>query len=703
MHGGGSKLPDLQVDPSGSLGALPVGVIETAFPFHLWMDDSLRVTQVGRSLRRAAPDLVAGTPVFDSLALVEPAREQPTLAELRARTTEAVMLELRATGLRLRGQILALGDQLVFLVEPWVCAPEQLDAWGLSRAELPVNVRARLDASCALLGQVEQQRRALLESEHRIATHLRHMPLGVIDWDTEGRVAAWNPAAETIFGVAAADALGRGVEVLAMVGPVHADVGGEGASDEPGFELLASLDRRVVVEHRPLGRTPLLCAWHNTRLVDLDGRVIGVSSILRDVTASVRSERSVREAQKLESLGLFAGGIAHDFNNLLAGLVGNTDLALLEVSPKSSVARHLREISSIAERATDLTKQLLEFSGRATPELEPVSMAELVMQVRGLLAVTLPSRIRLVVEQPGEPLPEISGDLGRLRQVIGNLVINAAEAIASERSGEIRLSLEVVTLTVALDEPTVRGGPIPPGSYLRLSVRDDGEGIPPELLSRIFDPFFTTKFTGRGLGLAAILGIVRSHHGALRVESTPGQGTCFELYFPCLGPSLGSSSSSGLGPRLAPNGHPALASRLRPDGSSPAARLGRLLIVDDEAQVRRVLTTALARAGFDVIAAAAGSIALELYDSDPEGFDLVLTDLTMPGLDGHELFCQLTARDPGLPIILSSGYSDHQGTTCYPDGTPATFLKKPYRLGYLLAKVHEELDKRGCPSPPRTA
>jgi two-component system, cell cycle sensor histidine kinase and response regulator CckA len=536
MHGGGSKLSDLEVTPSGSLRALPVEVITTAFAFHLWIDASLRVVQVGRSLQHLAPTLTAGAPMLDSLVLLEPALAEPTLAELAARATEAVMLELRATGLRLHGRILSLSDgqadaQLVFLVEP-----------------------------------------------------------------------------------------------------------------------------------------------------------------------------RVRSSEQLESLGLFAGGIAHDFNNLLAALVGNTDLALLEVSPQSSIARHLREILGIAERATDLTRQLLECSGRATPELEPVSMAELVMQVRELLAGTLPSRIRLVVEQPSTALPEIHGDLGRLRQVIGDLVINGAEAISAERSGEIRLGLAAVTLTAALDEPTVRGGPIPPGSYVRVSVSDDGVGIPPALLPRIFDPFFTTKFTGRGLGLAAILGIVRGHQGALRVESTPGLGARFELYFPVRGSLPGAEPVAGVGP--IPSANSGLSPRpRRPGATLPAAsRLGRLLVVDDEAQVRRVLTTALVGAGFDVIAAAAGSVALELYDSDPEGFDLVLTDLTMPGLDGHELFCQLTARDPGLPVILSSGYSDHQGITCYPDGTPATFLKKPYRLGQLLAKVHEELGKRGgLLSPPRTA
>lgn len=652
MNGSSSQHPDPSVGVPGSDQGVSIGAFMPTFPFHLVIDPQWRVVQVGRGLQRVAPELVPGALALDSLALAG----DPASMNLVSRGAEPVMLELAALDMCLRGPVLAFGDRFVLLLEPWVTEADQPSRSGLSPDEFATR------RGCG--------------AEHRIAAHLRHMPLAVIDWDTEGRVVAWNPAAERIFGVTTEDAIGRGVELLRMVGPVD-----EPASDDDGsapFDLLACLDRRLVVEHQSRADEPLLCAWHNTRLVDLDGRPIGVSSILRDVTESVRAERTQREAHRLESLGLFAGGMAHDVNNLLAALVGNLDLALLDADPRSTVARHLREIAGIAERATDLTKQLLEFSGQATPELAPVSMTELITQVRQILSVTLPDRVRLVVDQPiGVPMPEIEGDASRLRQVVGNLVINAAEAIPVDAHGEVRLILDVVTLTAEQvaggGDPSLRGGPLTPGDYVRLSVADDGVGIEPGLLSRIFDPFFSTKFTGRGLGLAALLGIVRGHRGALRVESAPGQGTRFELYFPTRAPLA-----------LVPANGPVL------------ARLGkgRLLVVDDEAQVRRVLTTALSGAGFDVIAASAGNAALELYDNDPVGFDLVLTDLTMPGLDGHELFSELTARDPRLPIILSSGFSDHQGTSCYPDGTPATFLKKPYRLGHLLAKVHEELGKR---------
>ncbi len=655
----------------------PAHAVGEAFPFHLWLDAELRVVQVGPALRRVVPSLAVGVPALESLALVCP-DVLPTAVTLREHRDQPFVLSHPPSGLRLRGQLMVLDDGFVLLISPGISDADELPRWGLTLDDFPIHT-----AMAEQLGMIrelrasvshgEQQRRALLESQHRIATHLHHMPLAVIDWDIQGRVVAWNPAAAKIFGLGAEQVIGAGVEVLGLLGPSESKQGLEASEPAECFDLLATLDRRVVIEHRTRAGATVLCAWHNTRIDDDDGNPIGVSSILRDVTESVRAERAMRETQKLESLGLLAGGVAHDFNNLLTAVLGNAELAQCHADPDSMLARHLCEITTITERATELTKQLLDYSGRATYELEPLSLAELVTQMRGILAVALADDVRLVVHQRGE-LPRISGAPSQLRRVIMNLVVNATEAIG-DRGGEIRVTTGVVSLTERLEDPSLRDGPLEPGCYVRLEVGDDGVGMSPELLARIFDPFFSTKFTGRGLGLASILGIVRIHRGALRVESEPGRGTRFEVWFPALEPVV----EPGV-----------VASTVSPARSGKC----RLLVVDDEAQVRRILTTALSGAGFDVVAAAAGNAALELYDNDPGGFDLVLTDLTMPGLDGHELFVALTARDPRLPVILSSGYSDNLGTATYPDGTPATFLKKPYRLGHLLAKVHEELGKR---------
>ncbi len=640
--------------------ALPGDALLDAFPFHLWLDAQLRVVQVGPVLARLAPELQRDAPGLAAFRLLAPELDGLDADALRAAREQAIVLELGRTGMLLRGQRLALDDGAqVLLLEPWITDPQQLERWRLRVDDFPIH--SVVPEQLALI-------RDLRASQHRTATHLRQMPLAVIDWDVHGRVEAWNPAAAKIFGVPTAQAIGRGIEVLQIVRVL------EGATPRPDgqVDLLAELGHRVVVEHRTTSGATVLCGWHNTRLEDLDGQPIGVSSILRDVTESVRTERALRETQKLESLGLLAGGVAHDFNNLLAAVIGNADLAQMQTEPDTAVAAHLREITAIAERATALTKRLLDYAGQASYELEPLSLAELVERMRPTLSAELDERIRLRVRAPAQ-LPAINADLGQLRQVLLGLVVNAAEAIG-ERGGEIQISTELVSLSERLDGPGIRGGPLEPGSYVRVVVTDDGAGMSAELLSRVFDPFFSTKFTGRGLGLAAILGIVRGHRGAIRIESEPGVGTRVELLFPTLEPVA-----------EAPAAEP------RPE---PRSGKGRLLVVDDEAQIRRVLTVALAGAGFDVVAAEAGNTALELYDSDPQGFDLVLTDLTMPGLDGHELFAALTARDPRLPVILSSGYSEHQGVSCYPDGTPATFLKKPYRLGYLLEKVNEELERR---------
>ena len=682
-----------RTDPMTQARALPPHAFLEAFPFHLWIDEELRVVQVGAAIQRLIPTLVVGAYAFEAIELLRPTASLDA-AGLRSQQSELFVVEDASTDMRLRGQLMAMDDgSLVFLLAPWITELDELDRWGLSLADFPIHtampdqlalirsLRASLDDTRRMAERLEHQRRALLESQHRIATHLRQMPLAIIDWDTEGRVATWNPAAATIFGVPVEHAIGQGVEILRMLGPTDGAGRRRDARGIESFDLLAALNQRVIVEHQHPDGGTVLCAWHNTPLIDVAGNPIGVSSILRNVTESVRAERALLENQRLESLGLLAGGVAHDFNNLLAAMIGNADLAMLESGPNSPIIARLEEITAIAERATGLTRQLLDYSGRASYEMKPLELGELIDQMRGLLAVTLSKKIRLVIAK-GFQLPPVSGDAGQLRQVLMNLVINGSEAIG-DRSGEIRLTTARVELREPLDDASgPHGGALAPGVYLRLEVSDDGLGMSPDVLARIFDPFFSTKFTGRGLGLAAILGIVRGHRGALRVASELGQGTRFEIYFPAL-------------ERPAPR--PIAA---RPNVPLPGkGRVGRLLIVDDEAQVRRMLSLALRGAGFEVVAAEAGNIALELFEADPQGFDLALTDLTMPGLDGHELFNELTARDPAIRVILSSGYTDHKLSARYPDGTPATFLKKPYRLSHLLAKVHEELGIIAPPQP----
>ena len=442
------------------------------------------------------------------------------------------------------------------------------------------------------------------------------------------------------------------------------------AASRPQDPSSVTQEGTLVLEHA-LAKGSRLFEWHNTPLIDDAGETIGVTSLVRDVTDSLAEEQALRESQKLESLGLLAGGVAHDFNNMLAALLGNADLALMKAGRSSPAIEHIEQVIVTAERAAELTRQLLNYSGQASYEMQPLELDKLLDEMASLLAVSISKRVSFSL-RTSSSLPAVLADASQLRQIAMNLVINAAEAIG-DTSGEIRVITSALTLDEPLDDAALKGGPLQAGPYVRLVVEDTGRGMSAEIRERIFDPFFSTKASGRGLGLAAILGIVRSHHGALRVESKPGEGTRFELFFPAIQSSVAEREEAQ---------HEAL-----------QHGRGRILVVDDEASVRRMVSNALSTVGYEVIAADNGDEALELFERDEGGFDLVLTDLMMPGLNGHELFFELVSRVPALPVILSSAFTDEPGTTRYPDGRAPAFLKKPYRLRKLVEQVGAEIGR----------
>jgi PAS domain S-box-containing protein len=657
---------------------LPPSAVLEVFPFHLWLDEHLRLVQAGPVIHRLFPDLCEGDPVFAHFQILRP--ECPADAQaLREHAKQHMVIEARATGLRLRGQILPIDDgSLVFLGSPWVTEVDELGRWGLSIADFAIHnpvadqlflirsIRATLDDTRKLAARVEDHRKRLLASQQRIDLHLRHTPLAVIDWDQAGRVAAWNPAAERIFAIAEAAAIGRDPSILRLIE----------LPDEPRVGTTLKLvgateESTVLLAHDIAGRSPTLCEWYNTPLVDASGQTIGVASIVRDVTDNLRTERALREAQKLESLGRLAGGLAHDFNNLLVALMGDADLALMKLRADTGAAAHIEQILVHAERAAELTRQLLDFSGHGAYRTQTVDLNEILRETSSLLAATIPRHVSVALRL-GERIPPIDADISQLRQIAINLIINGAEAIG-DAGGRIELRTRFEVLDAPLDDPLLRGGPLAPGPYVCFEVVDDGRGMAPDALAHVFDPFFSTKFVGRGLGLAPIVGIVKGHGAGVRVSSKLGAGTRFELWFPAL----------------------AVPASAQAEQAEQATALGkrRVLIVDDEPAVRNMAVGVIEAMGYEVVAAAAGDAALALFDADPHGFDLVLTDLTMPGLDGHELFAELTDRDPRLPVILSSGYS-HQRIAAYPDGRPATFLQKPYRARSLMETINAELERR---------
>jgi len=414
--------------------------------------------------------------------------------------------------------------------------------------------------------------------------------------------------------------------------------------------------------------------WGTTVYLDGPERFF-LEGFISDITDRRQAEEALQQAQKMESLGILAGGVAHDFNNLLVAMLGQTSLALARLLADPVAAReNIEKAVKAAERAADLTRQLLAYSGRGQFAIRSIQLNELIQENVSLFEVPLPKPVSLRTQLlPGLPLVE--GDAGQMQQIIMNLVINAAEAIG-QRPGTITVQTGLQTITSA-DTHWWQyiGEPLPAGGYVLLQVEDDGGGMEAATLANIFDPFFTTKFTGRGLGLAAVLGIVRGHHGGLHVISEVGRGTRFQLLFPV---------------HLAPT--EPMADQLAESAAltRPAARQ-TILVIDDEAPVREAVSDILDLEGVPVLTAANGALGLDLYRQRQAEVCLILLDLSMPGLSGEETFYELRRINPEVRVVLSSGYSQTETARRFADQPVAGFLQKPYDVEALIAEVWRHL------------
>jgi PAS domain S-box-containing protein len=395
-----------------------------------------------------------------------------------------------------------------------------------------------------------------------------------------------------------------------------------------------------------------------------------VESLQRDEQRK-QAEEALRQSQKLESLGVLAGGVAHDFNNLLVAMLGQTSLALEQLPTDSAPRAHIEKAVGAARRAADLTRQLLAYSGRGQFQILPVNLNTLIQENLHLFEVAIPKNVHLVSDL-AESLPVIEGDVGQMQQIVMNLIINAAEAIG-RNPGTVRVTTDTYYITPAdVQVWKYVGSPLTSGLYTTLSVRDNGAGMDTATLSRVFDPFFTTKITGRGLGLAAVLGIVRSHKGGLRVESEPGTGTAFTLYFPV-------SAAQPMTP-----------TRVEPEPGA-AVTQGLVLVIDDEESVREAATDILESVGLTVITAADGQAGLALYRERQADIRLVVLDLSMPGLSGEETLIELQRVNSPVAIILSSGYQQTEVTHRFASQRSVGFLQKPYDMTTLIQAVQQYL------------
>lgn len=418
---------------------------------------------------------------------------------------------------------------------------------------------------------------------------------------------------------------------------------------------------------------------------DQSGAVIFLVPEGRDITDHKKDEeerltleRRLLHSQKLESLGILSGGIAHDFNNLLLAVLGNLDLALMKLPQETAARNNIDQAIKAGRHAATLTNMMLAYSGKGLFVIKPLNLTELVEENAAMLEAAIPKSITLEQHLDGN-LPIIMADSGQLQQVIMNLITNAAEAIG-DQGGKIRISTGVKQFDQAtlnssrLDEKTTAG------TYIWLEVRDNGCGMDGDTLNKLFDPFFTTKFTGRGLGMSAVLGIIRAHKGGFLVESRPDVGTTIQVLFPI-------ADDQPAGTDSLPAGEPVQGNQAR--------HTVTVLVVDDEEIILTVSNAMLEGLGFEALGASSGEEALALFRNRGESIDIVLLDQVMPGMDGVSVFKELRRIRPDIKVLLASGFSPQEVSERFSGLGLNGFLQKPYTLKNLTSELARLLDGAG--------
>jgi signal transduction histidine kinase/CheY-like chemotaxis protein len=428
---------------------------------------------------------------------------------------------------------------------------------------------------------------------------------------------------------------------------------------------------------RPDG-TEALVAVSAAPILDSQGRYGGAIALIADVTERRALDEQVREAQKLESLGVLAGGVAHEFNNLLVGILANASFAAAELPAGSEVRAAVEDVRAAAQKASDLTRQLLAYSGRGKFTVGPVDLNGLAGEIVKLATPALKQRARLVTLLAPD-LPEVEGDSGQLGQVIMSLLTNASDALHG-RTGTVTLRTGVARLERMALAHFHGGEALAEGTFVTLEVEDDGAGMDAPTRARVFEPFFTTKFTGRGLGLPAAFGILKGHGGAIRVESEPGGGSTVTILLP---PRRGAAPAAA---------HPP-APLAAPQPARPV-----VLVADDEEVVRRAAKRALERAGFEVLEAGDGRQAVDRFAAEGGRVGCVILDLTMPGMGGEAALAAIRERSLEVPVVLTSGFSDRDEASAEATDPRVGFLPKPFGPADLLAAVRRAM---GAPAPPQ--
>jgi PAS domain S-box-containing protein len=490
------------------------------------------------------------------------------------------------------------------------------------------------------------------EREERYSAQLRSIVESsedaIISKDLTGNIQSWNRGAEQLYGYAAEEAIGKPMSLVVPPDRRHEEDNiiervRQGAPVKH-FETV-----RVRKDGKHIDVSLTISSIHNPR-----GEIVGASHIARDIGERKELEEQMRQAQKLESLGVLAGGLAHDFNNLLTGVLGNASLVQDDLDPSHPSYPRIQEIIRASERAAALVKQMLAYAGKGRFVVQRLNLSNQIEEILPLIRSSLAPGVQLELRM--DPvLPVVEADPAQMQQLVMNLAVNAAEAVG-QSAGRVTIS----TASRRADSEL----------QVVLTVADNGCGMDEATKERIFDPFFTTKFTGRGLGLAAVLGIIRAHRGSISVESRPGEGSMFTVLLPSCASADWVESRE---PQADLRGH------------------GAILVVDDEELVRNMARFSLQRYGYSVETAADGPAALEIFSARPNDFDAVLLDLTTPQTDGEEALRAVRQIRTNVPILLSSGFNEAEAVKRFGDAGIAGYVQKPYTATTLARKLKQAL------------
>lgn len=524
--------------------------------------------------------------------------------------------------------------------------------------------------------ELKASEETLRANEAFVKTLMNAIPVPIFYKDIEGRYTGFNCSFEEFYGLSQGELIGKSVFDIApkeLAEVYH-------AKDLELFQHSGSQVYESQVKNAQGVIRDVI--FHKAAFTDSGGHVCGLIGAILDITERNKAEeerlnleRQLLHTQKLESLGILSGGIAHDFNNLLQAMLGNLDLALMKLPQETPARKNIDRSIKAARKAAQLTNMMLAYSGKGIFIIKPLNLTELVEENSTMLEAAIPKSITLE-KQLDHTLPNIKADAGQLQQVIMNLITNAAEAIG-DQGGKIRLSTGVkkfdqVTLNSSLlDEKQTAG------CYVWMEVCDSGCGMDGETLSKLFDPFFTTKFTGRGLGMSAVLGIIRAHKAAFLVESRPYVGTAIKVLFPAADYQPAESEPDIVCESVS---------------KEPIGHSIRVLLVDDEDMIRTVTAAMLEELGFEAVVAASGEEALALFRREGDSIGIVLLDQVMPGMDGVTVFKELHRIRPDIKVLLASGFSQQEVSDRFRGLGLDGFLPKPYTLNNLTVELSRVLN-----------